>query len=63
MPNAHQPLALTNESFAAQKGWRRNQELVDALPYIDGLQASEKDAVNALIEKEVRMSTSYFPTL
>ena len=47
------PLALAHEAFAEQKGWRRNQELVDALPYVDGLQPAEKDAANALIEEEV----------
>ena len=51
-----QPLALANEAFAEQKSWRRREELVDALPYIDGLEAAEKDAVIRLIEEEV----SYF---
>ena len=37
-----QPLALANEAFAEQKSWRRREELVDALPYIDGLEAAEK---------------------
>ena len=48
------PLALANEAFAEQKGWRRREELVDALPYIDGLEATEKEAVMRLIEEEVR---------
>jgi len=52
--SGNQPLALANEAFAEQKGWRRDQELIDALPYVDGLQPAEKDAVNALIEEEVR---------
>ena len=51
-----QPLALANEAFAEQKSWRRREERVDALPYIDGLEAAEKDAVIRLIEEEV----SYF---
>ena len=49
------PLALTSESHSDQKGWRKNSEPIDALPYVDSLQPLEKDAVNALIEEEVRV--------
>ena len=36
------------------KGWRRNQHLVDSLPYVDGLSPAEKQAIDQLIEDEVR---------
>lgn len=48
-----QPLALASEAFVEQKGWRRKEELVDSLPYIDGLEAGEKEAVMRLVEEEV----------
>ena len=48
-----QPLALANEAFAEQKGWRRREELIDSLPYIDGLEPGEKEAVMRLVEEEV----------
>ncbi|KAH7622113.1 putative Pre-mRNA-splicing factor SPF27-like protein [Nannochloris sp. 'desiccata'] len=51
-----QPLALASEAFVEQKGWRRKEELVDSLPYIDGLEAGEKEAVMRLVEEEARNS-------
>lgn len=48
-----QPLALTDAAHGEQKGWRRNQHLVDSLPYIDPLSPAEKQAVDKLIEEEV----------
>ncbi|KAI3428653.1 hypothetical protein D9Q98_007476 [Chlorella vulgaris] len=49
------PLALTHGED--QKGWRRNQHLVDSLPYIDSLTPAEKRAVDQLIEEEMRSSS------
>lgn len=49
-----QPLALTDVAHGEQKGWRRHTQLVDALPYVDGLSPAEKAAVDKLIEEEVR---------
>jgi pre-mRNA-splicing factor SPF27 len=49
------PLALTHGED--QKGWRRNQHLVDSLPYIDSLTPAEKRAVDQLIEEEVRCAS------
>jgi hypothetical protein len=54
MNNIPQPLALANEAFGEQRSWQRNQELIDALPYIDSLEPAEKQAVMAVIEEEVR---------
>ena len=48
-----QPLALANEAFADQKGWRKGADLIDALPYIDELKPGEKEAVMRIIEEEV----------
>ena len=49
------PLALASAAFTEQKGWRRGQHLVDSLPYVDGLTPAEKQAVDKLIEEEVRL--------
>lgn len=54
MAQSQQPLALTDVAHSEQKGWRRNQHLVDSLPYVDGLTPAEKQAVDKLIEEEVR---------
>lgn len=59
MNNIAQPLVLANEAFGEQKSWRRNQELIDALPYIDSLEPAEKQAVMAVIEEEVRFVNLY----
>lgn len=47
-------LQLTDVAHGEQKEWRRHQHLVDALPYVDGLTPAEKQAVDKLIEEEVR---------
>jgi pre-mRNA-splicing factor SPF27 len=47
------PLALTDVAHGEQKGWRRNQHLVDSLPYVDAISDAEKKAVVKLIEEEV----------
>jgi hypothetical protein len=49
-----QVLAIESGAHAEKTGWRRNQDLIDALPYVDGLTPQEKQAVDALIEEEVR---------
>lgn len=54
MASQQQPLQLTDVAHGEQKGWRRHQELVDSLPYIDSMSQAEKAAVDALIEEEVR---------
>lgn len=46
-------LALANEAYSDQGSWRKNSELIDALPYVDSLESAEKVAINALIEEEV----------
>jgi hypothetical protein len=48
-----EPLAISALAHSEQRGWRRNQDLVDAMPYIDGLTAEEKQHVDVLIEEEV----------
>jgi len=58
-----QPLALAGEAFAEQEGWRRREELVDSLPYIDGLEAGEKEAVMRLVEEEVSATFLLFRVL
>ncbi|KAF8062947.1 MOS4 [Scenedesmus sp. PABB004] len=51
------PLALEYHGRAAAVGhWRRGQELIDALAYIDPLTPDVKSAVDALIEEEMRRS-------
>lgn len=34
-------------------GWRKNEDLIDALPYVDPLTPEDKRAVEKLIEEEV----------
>jgi hypothetical protein len=51
--SGNQALALANSAHGEQTGWRRNQDVIDALPYIDSLTPEEKHAVDALIEEEV----------
>ena len=53
-----QPLALASEAFAEQTGWRRREELVDSLPYIDGLEIGEQEPVMRLVEEEVMLNNS-----
>ncbi len=48
------PLALPAAAQGEETGWRRRQDLVDALPYVDSLTAEEKAAADALIEAEMR---------
>lgn len=53
-----QPLALEYHGKAQAEGhWRRGQELIDALAYIDPLTPDVKQQVDKLIEEEMRRST------
>ena len=49
-----EPLALTDVAHSELRGWRRHQDLIDALPYVDARAPAEKQAVDRLIEEEVR---------
>ena len=49
-----QALQLTDVAHGEQTGWRRGADLIQALPYYDGLSPEEKLAADALIEEEVR---------
>jgi Breast carcinoma amplified sequence 2 (BCAS2) len=52
------PLALEYHGKAQATGhWRRGQELIDALAYIDPLTPDAKAVVDALIEEEMRRSS------
>lgn len=52
------PLALEYHGKAQEQGhWRKHQELVDALAYIDPLTSDMKQQVDKLIEEEMRRST------
>ncbi len=50
------PLALTGAAHGEASGWRRREDLIDALPYIDPLTPDIKKQVEALIEEEMRSS-------
>lgn len=54
MAQEHQSLQLTEIRYTEATGWRRNQDLITALPYVDLITDQEKLAVDALIEEEVR---------
>ena len=49
-----QPLALDSAPAGEAAGWRRNEDLIDALPYVDTLSDVEKAMVDKLIREEVR---------
>lgn len=55
---SNQPLALEYHGKAQAEGhWRRGQELIDALAYIDPLTPDVKQQVDKLVEEEMRRST------
>ncbi|PNH01810.1 Pre-mRNA-splicing factor SPF27 [Tetrabaena socialis] len=51
------PLALDYAAHGAAKGWRLNENLIDALPYVDHVPVELKPHVDALVEEEKRRST------
>jgi pre-mRNA-splicing factor SPF27 len=51
-----QPLALDSAAYGQASGWRKGEDLIDALPYIDPLTPDIKKQVEALIEEEMRSS-------
>ena len=51
------PLALDLKAHGQSAGWRRNEDLIDALPYFDTLAPEAKKQVDTLIEEELRRST------
>lgn len=48
-----QVLALDTAAFGEAKGLRRGEDVMDALAYIDGLNAKAKANAEALIKEEV----------
>jgi pre-mRNA-splicing factor SPF27 len=54
---AGKALQLAAYAHGEGTGWRKGQGLIDALPYVDGLSAAEKQQVDALIEDEMRRSS------
>ncbi len=50
-------LALDYKAYGQSGGWRKGEDLVDALPYIDSLTPELKQQVDALIEEELKRST------
>lgn len=46
------PLALDYASHGAAKGWRANEHLIDALPYVDHVPLELRTVVDSLIEEE-----------
>lgn len=51
------PLALDYKAHGQSSGWRKGEDLIDALPYIDPLPADVKRQVDALIDAELKKST------
>lgn len=49
-----QPLALDSAPAGQAPGWRRHEDLIDALPYVDAMTPEEKQKVDRLIQEEVR---------
>ena len=51
------PLALDFKAHGQNSGWRKGEDLIDALPYIDPLSADVKRQVDALIDAEIKKGT------
>mmetsp|Transcript_18191 Transcript_18191/g.54664 ORF Transcript_18191/g.54664 Transcript_18191/m.54664 type:complete len:310 (+) Transcript_18191:390-1319(+) len=52
-----QPLALDSAPAGQAPGWRRHEDLIDALPYVDAMTPEEKQKVDRLIQEEMKNST------
>lgn len=46
------PLALDYAAHGASTGWRKDEHLIDALPYVDHVSAELRAQVEALVEEE-----------
>ncbi len=53
------PLALDTAPHDDLPGWRRGEETLDSLAYIDGFTEQEKRAVELLIVEDVRLLSSF----
>ncbi|KAL6779927.1 hypothetical protein ACKKBG_A14340 [Auxenochlorella protothecoides x Auxenochlorella symbiontica] len=53
---AQQPLAISDTAHGAEIGWRRGQDLITALPYVDALTAESRAAVERLVQEELARS-------
>ena len=51
------PLALDFRAHGQSAGWRKGEDLIDALPYVDSMAPETKKQVEALIEEELKRST------
>ena len=58
-----QPLALDSAPHGEATGWRRNEELIDALAYVDSLSPVERAAVDKLIAEEVKLFSRFVQTI
>ena len=47
-------LVLDNAPAGEAASWRRHEDIIDALPYVDTLSDAEKVMVDRLIREEVR---------
>ena len=47
------PLALDAAPAGQAAGWRKHEDIIDALPYVDTLSTEEKARVDELIREEV----------
>ena len=50
-------LALDYTAHGQAAGWRRGEDLIDALPYIDPLTPEMKKQVDQMIEEELKKGT------
>mmetsp|Transcript_19379 Transcript_19379/g.41933 ORF Transcript_19379/g.41933 Transcript_19379/m.41933 type:complete len:260 (+) Transcript_19379:104-883(+) len=55
--SSKQPLALDFHAHGQAWGWRKGEDLIDALPYVDTYEGNVKQQVDALIEEEMSKST------
>ena len=50
------PLALDYAAHGQAVGWRKGEDLIDALPYVDHVPEELKPRIQALIDEEARRS-------
>ena len=55
-----QPLALDSAAVGEAAGWRRHEDLIDALPYVDTMSPEEKQKVDRMIQEEVCAPLSWW---
>ena len=57
----HDLLLLDSAAHGSSTGWRKGEDLIDALPYVDVLHPDVKRQVDVMIEEEMRTGSTMRP--